>query len=744
MAEAQTGHSRENGIPLGGVDTGYITVHPGGTWSELCLPGEPARPSARIMPGAFAALRVQHGTKVWTRLLADAASVPPSASGTGPKGLSAGSVGDVFRFPKVAFRLNTPELPIEFRWAWHGSVIPFDHDASCMPAVFLRAELRNSSEERVKCSVLLNMPPPPVLSDEPRHTILPTLIEHDENPRPRPEFGTEAEGQDRGSLRNAILFGDSPDGPGPGLEACLAVRAWNAGLSTAVWNPRNALEEARFWEDFGETGRLPQAGKSRAPSHGALCCDFWLNPGEQRHVVFVHAWHRRVSKAEAPAYGMLWQRAADVARHGLRHADYLFSAVGNWHARLLDTASVPAWLGGRLVQSTAFFARSGVLAADGTFQWRQKPDSGAVCDRFDLCLPVILFFPRYEAAALSAHAAEVRDLASMEETAAFALSVYRDFLHTGSLSHLQEFWPAVLRDANAALLNPATVASAGVAGRRVAALRACVHLAEAMHDPAAAVFFEACRRAWVDYETRFWDKKSGLYGGPGEDPAEAMSGLCQAAALRMDDVVQPARIVGCLRALDEEPRTDALSTASLVHLAFLERHYGGEMADGGAWAARLAERLDKDDAFDTRLLWQFFQAYGGMLHAVSAQRVYLDPRPGVNGAETLVNLMTPLCFGRMRYRETRGGAAFETQTDLALDSPVIVREVVLRVPEGLANPQVCCTISEDSIPCDTVPRSEPGRCEVLIRFRYPMQLAGTLSVFVRETEVKKKKWGWLR
>ena len=744
MEQVRKETARETGIPLGGVDTGYISVYADGSWSELCLPGEPGRPSSAIMPGAFAALRVQHGSKTWTRLLADAASVPASASGTRPKGLSAASVGDVFRFPKVAFRLNTPELPIEFRWAWHASVIPFDHDASCMPAMFFRAELRNTSEERVKCSLLLNMAAPPILAGEVPHTILPGLIEHDEHMRLRPEDGSALEEQDQGPVRNAVLFGDAPDGSGPALKACLAARAWNARFSTAAWNPLNALEEARLWEEFGETGRLPRAAASRAPSHGAVCCDFRMNPGEKRNVVFVYAWHRGESNVEAPAYGALWRNAEDVARHGLRHADYLFSAVGNWHGRLLDAAAVPEWLGARLVQSIACFTRSGALAANGTFQWRQGPEGGEPCDRFDLCLPVMLFFPRYEAATLSAHAAEARGSASMEDTAAFALSVYRDFLHTGSLSHLQEFWPAVLRDVQAALLDAGAVTSAGAAGRRVAALRACVHLAEAMHDPAGAVIFEACRRAWVDYETRFWNKKTGLYGAPGEDPGEAMSGLCQVAALRMDDVAQPARVAGCLRALAEDPRTGALPTESLARLAFLERHYGVEAATGGVWAERLAARVERDDAFDPRLLWPFFQAFGGMLHAVPAQRIYLDPRPGVKGAETTVNLMTPLCFGRMRHRETRNSDGLEIQTDLALDSPVIIREVALRVPEGLANPQARCIINDDPVPCDSVPRSESGRCEVLIRFRYPVQLAQTLSIFVRDTVVEKKKWGWLR
>ena len=71
-------------------------------------------------------------------------------------------------------------------------------------------------------------------------------------------------------------------------------------------------------------------------------------------------------------------------------------------------------------------------------------------------------------------------------------------------------------------------------------------------------------------------------------------------------------------------------------------------------------------------------------------------------------------------------------------------ETVLRVPEGLANPQVRCTIGDDPVPCDVAPRSESGRCEVLIRFRYPVQLAGMLTLFVREAAVQTKKRGWLR
>ena len=744
MAQTHKDTVRQTGIPLGGVDTGYMLMYPDGTWSDLRLPGGPVRTPSPVMAKAFAALRVQHGPKIWTRLLAGASGVPPSASGTQPEGLAATACRSVHHFPKAAFTLSDPELPIAFEWTWHASIIPFDHDASCMPAVFLRADLRNSSEDRVKCSVLLNMAPPPLVAGEPFHTILPVLVEYEDNVKLKPEDGSEFEEYDHGPVRNGVIFGDPPDGPGPAMEACLAARAWNARLTTAVWNPLNALEESRLWEDFGETGRLPRVAPSRAPSHGAVCCDFWLNPGESRHVTFVYAWYHRQPPAKAPAYAALWGSVIDVARHGLRHAAYLLGAVEDWHKRLLDAESVPAWLGARLVQSTASFSRSAALAANGTFQWRPGPEGTAPCDRFDLCLPVMLFFPRYEGAALSAYALPGRPSAAMEEAAAFALSAYRDYLHTGSLTHLQEFWPAVLRDADTALLSAGAIASAGAAGRRVAALRACVHLAEAMRDPASAVFFEACRRAWVDYETRFWDKKTGLYGGPGEDPAEAMSGLCQVAALRMDDVAQPARVAGCLKALARDPRAETLPTASLARLAFLERHYASETVGGGFWGARLAARLDKDPAFDLRLLWPLFQAIGGMLHAVPAQRIYLDLRPGFKGAEAVVTLMTPFCFGRMHYLEIQGSNGPEMQTDLALDSPVIIRELVLRVPEGLVNPLVRCTLNEDLLACDVVPRSESGRCEVLIRFRYPVQLAQTLSIFVRETVVKKKRWGWLR
>jgi len=223
-----------------------------------------------------------------------------------------------------------------------------------------------------------------------------------------------------------------------------------------------------------------------------------------------------------------------------------------------------------------------------------------------------------------------------------------------------------------------------------------------------------------------------------------MSGLCQVAALRMDDVAQPQRIAGCLRALAQEPQAEGLPTESLARLAFLERHYGDVTAGGRKWATRLAARLEKDDAFDTRLLWQYFLAIGGMLHDVAGQRVYLDPRPGIKGAETVTNLMTPLCFGRLHYRETAGTAGPEIQADLELDSPAIIREVVLRLPEGLANPLARCTISDDPIPCDIAPRTESGRSEGLIRFRYPVRLAATLCIFVREAVVEKKRWGWLR
>ena len=330
MAQAHTGTVRETGVPLGGVDTGYLLVYPDGTWSELRLPGDAARNTARVMPGAFAALRVEQGPKIWTRLLADAAGAPNSVSGTQPAGLPAASYKCVRQFPKAAFTLNEAALPIAFEWTWHTSVIPYDYGASCMPAIFLRAELRNTSEERVKCSVLLNMAPPPTVSGEPFHNIMPVLVEYEEQVKFKPEDGSGVEEKDQGPVRNGIVFGGAPDGSGPAMTACLTARAWNGRFTTAVWNPLNAIEEARLWEDFGEIGRLPRVAVGREPSHGAVCCDFSVNPGEKRHVVFVYAWYHRQPPAKAPAYAALWGNVRDVARHGLRHAGYLLGAVDDW------------------------------------------------------------------------------------------------------------------------------------------------------------------------------------------------------------------------------------------------------------------------------------------------------------------------------------------------------------------------------------------------------------------------------
>ncbi|MBW7863012.1 MAG: hypothetical protein H3C30_01210 [Candidatus Hydrogenedentes bacterium] len=742
------------GVPLGGMGSGYVLLDEGGRWSRVILPEDAAAGGGAPAPmrEGFLALCARGATGRYARVLQAARGGGDAAAGPGtPRQLPSNMFSFRSLFPRAEFRLNDPASPVEARWTWYAPIIPFDHDASCMPAMLLRIHLGNATREEINCSTVLNMGypgAPPEASGG--GGILPVTVDYSDTMHLGP-----AEEEGAGPTRNGLLF--SPERE-EGLHACLAVRAPKAGVSLAVWNPGRPESAADFWDACTLEGQFPRSMNRGGGACGAVCCRVSLKPGEQCHLHFIYTWHAGLLPGRGPGgvpgYTRLWRDAVETARHGLRHAEYLHGALVDWHLRFFDGAPSP-WLTKGLVECVRRFVSRGELTASGVFAWSDG-DAGETepVNLFLRSLPLALFMPRFEAATAldRVRAAQAWAGRTWRTAAGLALVAWRDYLFTGNLSHLQELWPGLSALLDGALAGREPPPDHGAERALwMSALRAAAHLAESLGDGARLrQCLERCQKAREAFEAACWDEGRGLYRDPsagrGGDPAGVLRGLWPAMMLRMDDLVQADRVARCVETLRDAARGGSAPADTLICLASLERLCGAEPPGGGGWTRELVRSAERAPVPDPRLLWAFHLADAGLLHAAPLRRLYLFPRrPEQRDRESAAAVMTPLCFGRVLHRESGAGETYEARLRVSLDSPQLLRELVVRLPAEVRGVTAACSLYGDALESDSAVRAAGGRNEAVIRLRHPLQLSGEMDLALHATPsapapAARKRW----
>ncbi|HPA40469.1 MAG TPA: GH116 family glycosyl-hydrolase [Candidatus Hydrogenedentes bacterium] len=734
-------------LALGGVGAGYVRVSPDGSWSPVAPPGMAEGADPGEMRHGFLALSVRGKSgRYLRRLRADDA--PPGGL---PPALARNCFSFRSLFPRGEFRLNDPASPVELRWTWFSPLVPFDHDASCMPAVLLRLHIGNVTREKLECALALNLETPAPDPERALAGIQPVTADYTDGLLQTGESFREAGDAGAGAPpRNALLFTPDADPAraAGGLHTCLAARARKATVSTAVWDPAVEGAPEKVWGAFADDGVFPPGMRGGEGRCGALSCRLDLKPGEEAVVWFVHTWHANTAGpgGGAPCYARLWRNALETARHALRHADYFHKAVTDWHLRFFEGAPSP-WLAKALADSVRWFVVRGGLSAAEVFSWSddQRPEAEPGPETaFLRSYPLALFLPRFEAATL---ARRLRGFASERQVdvrtaSSPLLSAWRDYLLTGNLAHLQELWPSLSALLDGALAR-AESRCAGLGGKEcgvwMAALRAGAHIAEALRDAARLrALLDACTRVRTHFETAYWDEAQGTYreeGAEQRNAADVLRGPWTAMILRMDDIVQPERVARTVASLRALPAGVRLSQRALVSLACMERLCGDEGPKKGYWVRRLMESVQLAAVQDPRLFWPFFLVDGGLLYAAPFQRLYLFPQAAETpGAEVTDEIMTPLCFGRLSFSETGAGKKYAATLKVALDSPQMVREIVARVPAGVPAVTAECLLYGDSLACAAAVRGEEARREAVITLRHPLQLAGELCVRLRGAE----------
>ncbi len=558
-----------SGVPLGGVGAGYVEFCPDGRFRNIAINNN-RTPHTRIplSKHSFLALRLrsESGWR-YERILRHALPDEPQASHPVPPSLEAQQTEWRGLYPTAQLSLVDPHCPVRVLWGAFSPIIPFDHDASALPAIFVSLHCSNPTQDSIEASVLFNWENLCGFTRQRVPGKLPqiAMATIEENPAPTIP-GIEPHGDQQGlDLPNALVFSsqggiaDNADG-----QYCVVVRPQDdAEVSLVAWDPEDEESCRAFWSGFTERGDVGGLFLGDTlPRAGAVCTTFTLPPGRSHRADFMLSWYcpRFVVGEQdlSNAYTNRFGNAIDVAQNNLRHYKYYFTSIEDWHKRLLSS-SLPAWLGRLLINSTAVFSTNTVYTKNGNFAMREDPldtAAGRLETRLYRSLGTLLFFPRFEENELALHmeskeddrgctvipvlrrmsAAEgVRDHWGGSQVllgAQLVLSAYRNFLLTGNLAPMQSLYPK-LRSVVRGLVKSAedgdglpspdgvhttwdgldvTGLDSPTASLWIAALKAFAKLADRLQDSEEKMACEEqAARAAEAFEKHFWDEERGHY-----------------------------------------------------------------------------------------------------------------------------------------------------------------------------------------------------------------------------------------
>jgi len=468
-------------------------------------------------------------------------------------------------YPMVHYALKDPRCLATVAWGAFSPIIPFDLEASTLPAFFASVHCANPTGEPMRISVAFNWEnlcgrTARCLPERPA-AIIPLSIEEREDIAEI--LGNQPLEEESGAFRalpcNALVFQmeDGGDENAYG-QHCLSARCRpDDEVAVLSWDHRDAEACRTFWRFFSEQGQLmPFMPGEEGKTSGVLCVSFVLGPGEERRTDYQLSWHCPRFLAGGVDlgnhYATRFSCAAEVARQTLRNYKYYFTSVEGWQNRLL-TAHLPPWLRHLLINCNRVFSSNTLYTRHGYFEVLSSPEEAAPGrpeDRLYSTLGALLFFPRLEenqlfrqvqacipgasergGVNLSPGAPEtVRN--EVMETAQFVLSAYRNFIFTGSLAKIRALLPlmrrllesvmALDRDGDGlpeGLESAVTydgIAVQGLdclsAGLWVAALQALSQLMGLLkRAEKAEEFGNRARRAAVAFEQSYWDEPAGFY-----------------------------------------------------------------------------------------------------------------------------------------------------------------------------------------------------------------------------------------
>ncbi len=831
------GTTETSGVPLGGIGAGCIEMGPDGALRNVTINNNRIR-ATRIpsLPGSFLAVRAATQGVTATRLLQT--EVPPcftQASIPAPV-LAKEQIFFDGLYPWAKYQLLDSAFPLRLEWSAVAPVIPYDLDACGLPLIFFRLRVRNPNDVPAEFSAAFTW----------------------EN-----LCGCTAEAfpQERGGIR-LVYIPEERENEGMsaprlrGLECgittdhqnnaegqyCVAAKEFDDGeLSIMTWNNAAPKQTRAFWSAFDAEGRLGNHLSRDAEAHAAsVCVTVPVEPQSSRHVLFVLTWHCPRFELDGNSLGNRYtnhfSNAVDTAAYGLKHNQYFFQAVNDWHQRMLR-ATTPLWLNRMLVNSACVLSTNTIYAKDGRFHFFESPASpvaGALGQRLYSSLTPLLLFPELEQRELltlaetpqagnhqllrepalyPVSAPEAESAHAVEAHAFFVLMAYRDYIMTGRRMTLDALYPRVSEalqrtlefDANDDGLpeqqtESATFArwrldglSSYTAGLWVAALKAGAELARLSgHDEEAERFSEWYVHAAQHFDAAFWCESEGhflLTAGAAQQTSPSACHTAQLAGawyldfLNLGPHVSHQKIDRALDAIHARcekrfgtilaAQPDGTPSASLAapgtegdpglawpyvtaacHAAF-NIHRG--RADRGLYSIQKVHKIldvRKGRTFNPPLAWNLNEerpvhdaderhcAAGALWHVwyallgfflnVPEQTLWFRPNLPKDVTQLFASFPTPLCWGWANFRESLGHP-YSQRLQLAFDSPVQIRAIMLRVPRDVRRLAVQCITPAGQEKFELSTHTDGERRTLEIQFPRPILIGKETTLRIRES-----------
>ena len=418
-------HRPEQGLPLGGIDTGRLGLEADGTlgfctiFNSIC----PERGPLRV---PFLAVTV--GEQIWS--LTDPAGSFGSFMFSGIQ--TPTEIHYWGHYPVADMEYDMPGSPVSVGLRAWAPFIPGDSAASNTPGAVFEVHLRNLTDERQHGRLAFSFPGP--TQAEAQVTV--------HSPRERiskpwhgwvavaPERTRAVRQQVRGEFSGLVVTSEKVTEIGYAIGV-IGDQEVHVGAELASSDsPFKAGRWARITSELPQPGER-DAGKGLVPDTypvqdsdppdagetdfgGSVAVDYELGPGEEKTVRFVLAWYAPMWIGEGDhtfvhMYAQRYESALDVARYLSREHDSLLRRVLAWQQVIYAERSYPVWLRESLVNILHLFPINSLWAAarppigpwcqpeEGLFGLLdgivEDPAIEPIPDTFYANAPLVFFFP---------------------------------------------------------------------------------------------------------------------------------------------------------------------------------------------------------------------------------------------------------------------------------------------------------------------------------------------------------------
>ena len=590
-ADAAESDLQTAGVPLGGVGAGCCELGRDGRFRNITINNNRTSESRiEVAGGTLLAVRAARRGKVAMRILQTESALPFGEAGIAAPYTASQRLAWRGVYPCSHYKLDDPTYPLEVTWTALTPIIPYDHEASTLPLIFLSFYVQNPTDVSYEVSLAMNWENLCGCTrgnfPEKRGPVRPVLVSHDQEKRTLEPQSHEPDPQ---RIIAGLEFGfrDEYRTNAEGNYALLVGQQRDVQVTMMGWNERNPRELEVFWNQFHDGGRLGNKLSRDDASHsGALCASFDLAPQQTRNIVYVLSWYcpRYVVRGvdQGNGYANHFGNAIDVATQGLTYHQYYFKAVEDWQRRIM-TSTLPQWLSKVLINNNYVMSTNTLFTKGNDFAMFETPSDPRTSTpdrRLYSSIGSLLFFPNFDEGELAA-TARPRDgkdpgrifrhlgvegvhqpshgatgTETLDTSIAFVLLAYRNYFMTGKrfiLDHLysrvKEAMAFVLdRDRDGDGLPEQSGCSmtrdrwavygtnSYTSGLWITALRAYARLARRLGEKAEALKYEELLpRALESFDRKLWYEEGGyyrLYCATGiEDAPQEFNDACDAAQL---------------------------------------------------------------------------------------------------------------------------------------------------------------------------------------------------------------------